>query len=385
MLRRTLAALAAMTLAACAANDLRGPERTGPDAGAEDTSRGVIDVGADVGAGTDAGGDPDASAGDAGADVAADVAPGEDTGGGDAGGGDVGADAGFEDTAPDAGTDAAPDATPDTGPDATSDVGVDVPEPCDLDGDGVPGASCGGMDCDDTDARVGPFAEEGCNFVDDDCDGVVNNGIVCQVYAHTSSTLYLVDPFLGTRTSLGSVPGLFDFDTAPDGALYGISSSALFRYDDVGATWDRIGSLSTTGTANGFAIDSRGTAYATAGNNVYEVDLLTGATSLIGGMGSGFVSSGDCVVNKDDTLYMTSNHSSGGDTLIRIDADTGVGTAIGNTGFGSIYGLTAAWGTLFGFTGSGDVISIDAATGAGRRLHGFSGASWYGAASSTTR
>jgi MYXO-CTERM domain-containing protein len=44
----------------------------------------------------------------------------------------------------------------------------------DLDGDGFVGAPAGGPDCDDTDPTVHPGAPEGADFVDDDCDGTVD-------------------------------------------------------------------------------------------------------------------------------------------------------------------------------------------------------------------
>jgi hypothetical protein len=49
---------------------------------------------------------------------------------------------------------------------------------CDADGDGAFSLECGGFDCDDGDAMVGPGADERCNGVDDDCDGFVDEGAV---------------------------------------------------------------------------------------------------------------------------------------------------------------------------------------------------------------
>ena len=45
----------------------------------------------------------------------------------------------------------------------------------DADGDGVDIISAGGLDCDDEDPEVHPFAVETCNGVDDDCDGEVDS------------------------------------------------------------------------------------------------------------------------------------------------------------------------------------------------------------------
>ena len=47
---------------------------------------------------------------------------------------------------------------------------------CDDDGDGYDSLLCGGSDCDDTDPGINPGAPEVCNGIDDDCDGVIDDG-----------------------------------------------------------------------------------------------------------------------------------------------------------------------------------------------------------------
>ncbi|MFP4597422.1 MAG: MopE-related protein [Persicimonas sp.] len=287
------------------------------------------------------------------------------------------------------GPDNSPDADPqpDTGPAGGSDAEPDTTPDCpDRDGDGFADQACGGQDCDDTDAMVYPGAPEVCSDKDNDCDGQINEGLECSFYANSNSPnkLYRIDPFDKTATEIADTPSLVDIDSHPDGTLYGITFSDLYEFDDVNDSWTQVGSLGVDSTPNGLAIDTQGTAYITAGSDVYTLDLHSAAASLVGSMGSPFSSSGDCVINKDDSLYMSSNHGTGGDQLVIID-DEAVATNIGPIGHTEVYGLTFAWGRMFGLTGGGKLIEIDTGTGRGTELHTFSGTSWYGAASTPNR
>lgn len=368
-------------VAACGSEPVSGPER-GPDNISPDTGFDSPDLRVD-----DVSGPrdvrPDALEVDADPVDVSDVGSPSDVEP-DAAGDTSIVDSGADTPAPDA----APD-TPDTDheSDADADVAIDT-EPdvplCDEDGDGYIAEECGGPDCDDSSGGVHPGRVEGCNFVDDNCDGFINEGLDCRVYAHTSTQLYLVDPFLGTTDFVTTVPSLFDFDTDSEGKLYGISSSrVLHRFNEDSDSWTSVGTFAGA-SGNGFAIDSAGLGYITAGNNLYSLNLNTAESTLIGAMGGGFRSSGDCVVDKSNQLFMTSSGGSS-DTLVAISRETGEGRLVGPTGSSGIWGLTAAWGFLFGFNSSGQVLEIDPGTGSATVRHTFGDLSWYGAASSPGR
>jgi len=295
-------------------------------------------------------------------------------------------------TAPD--TAVAPDtATPDVPPD-TSVEDEQVDPACDQDMDGSLSMACGGDDCDDNDFRRAPTRSESCDAIDNNCNNLNNENLDCTFFAHTNDSLYKVDPFSRSATRIADAPNLFDIDTHPDGTLYGISSTALFFFQEIQGRWFEVGEFPTIDQGTGFAIDSEGTAFVTAAESVYTVDLGTAQTSFVGSLGGSFFSSGDCVVNKANTLFMTSKASSQPDTLVLVDRTTGAGQAVGqirsgNTTYSSIFGLTAGWGELYGLNTRGELISIDVNTGAATLIHTFRSGQdnlrWYGAASTPGR
>jgi hypothetical protein len=266
----------------------------------------------------------------------------------------------------------------------------DVVDPalCDKDNDGALAESCGGFDCDDDDPGLSPDYSETCDYIDNNCNGEVNEYIECTFYAHTPEKLFKIDPFAKTATEVHDVPGLQDIDTHPDGTLFGIKHDGLYHYDEWSAAWVRQGDYGIEiGDSNGLAIDQQGTAYITSDDRIYSADLRTGRATFVGTTGD-FKSSGDCVVDKGNTLYMTSKAEGQTDTLVRVSRDTGDGTlvgAAGAVGFEKVYALTAAWGTLYGLTSNGELIEINRSTGVGTLIHQFQNVSFWGAASTPNR
>jgi hypothetical protein len=289
-------------------------------------------------------------------------------------------------------TDAVADGGAITDTSGAPDTGPVVDPRCDRDGDGfvAVGLTCNGLvgdDCDDTLRSVNPGAREACDFLDNNCNGNINEGVDCFIFAHEARAVYRVDPFSGAPPILyaESSETLLDFDTAPDGTLYGITGTSLIRYED--PSWVTVGLHGIGASANGMAILNTDIGYITASNQTYEIDLSSGLARSIGSMD--YTSSGDCVINKDGTLYMSARASgpSATDQLVVIDASPdggGAATLIGQIGFVGVYGLTFAYGYLFGFTANGEVIEINPLTGAGREVASVDKV-FFGAASSPSR
>ena len=253
-------------------------------------------------------------------------------------------------------------------------------------------------DCNDQDSAINPSQPEICDDKDNDCDGNLNQGIACEFFVHSREELYRIDPFKLTISFEGMIDTpdpLLDIDTHPDGRLFGISARSLFvyEYDTNQDLWDwrEVGSLQESlQGANGLAIDRFGKAFATARNEIYEIDIETGRASAPGVLMGNVFSSGDCVINKGNSLFMTSKDTASGsdrnDELVSVNATNNTTRVIGLTNHQRIYGLTAAWGRLYGVTSGAELIEIDQGTGASTLLKKFNNVStFYGAASSPSR
>lgn len=160
--------------------------------------------------------------------------------------------------------------------------------------------------------------------------------------AHAAPTLWVstggaglatVDVATGATSFIGNTStALTDIAFSPSGELYGISFSSLYKVNSSTGATTLVGSLgSVVGTANALVFGSDGTLYM-AGSSLYTVNTLTGAASTIGSIG--YQSGGDLAFIGSE-LYMASS----GNQLIDVDTTSGVGALIGNLGVGSMFGL----------------------------------------------
>ena len=278
---------------------------------------------------------------------------------------------------------------------------LDTDNDCDKDMDGAWSLECGGNDCDDNNFNRAPDRREFCDDIDNNCDGNLNEGLNCTFYANTGQLLYQIDPIkkvvsaplpiVRDPNETGDMQWLTDIDTSPDGILYGVAKdypdagTVLYQFDDWLHVWSTIGSSPNVLEPSGLAISTDGVAYVLAGDSMYTMNLATGQANLVGPLGSGFFASGDCVMNKNDSLYMTSKAAGQNDTLVLVETTSGQGTALGDVGFANLYGLTVAWGKMYGLNSAGQVIEINPITGAGTLVTTFSNISWWGAASTPNR
>ena len=160
--------------------------------------------------------------------------------------------------------------------------------------------------------------------------------------------------------------------------LYTVSESGdmLCTIDTSTLTLTTIGPLGVTYNFGDLAYDtSSGTMYMTDGrgatfggpSNLFKVDLLTGAATLIGSMGAVevFGLTYDPTTNK-----LFASQSTGAFGFLEVNRITGAATPIGNPGFG-LDGLTfvGSTGDIVGlYAGPGSLHSLDRSTGAATLL-----------------
>lgn len=182
-------------------------------------------------------------------------------------------------------------------------------------------------------------------------------------------TLGTVDAADGTVQVIGAMGiAMSDIAFAPSGLLYGVAYTSLYSIDPTTAAPTLIGNLGTSVNSLVFAAD--GTLYG-ANSSLYTISSGTGTATVIGNAGTSYNSSGDLAFIAGQ-LYLSSA-GAGSDALVRLDAATGAGTAIGPIGASGVYGLATNDNvTLYGVAGT-SIYTINVATGAGALLSEYGG------------
>lgn len=218
------------------------------------------------------------------------------------------------------------------------------------------------------------------------------------VYAHSASTLYRVDP---DDLSVGTVgpfvwpaniisDSMTDIAIDKDGNMVGISFDRVYAVDKETAICTYLADLS--GSFNGLSFvpgigpDPNAPERLVGANlagDVFEINPMTGASSLVGSYGAPWVSSGDIVSVRGFGTVATVTDNRGSDRLARLDPTTFAATIIGDTTFDAIWGVGFWENKVFGFTDNQQFVLIDTTTGVGTQVEA-ANVNWWGAAVTTS-
>jgi hypothetical protein len=219
-----------------------------------------------------------------------------------------------------------------------------------------------------------------------------------KVYAHSDSTLWLLEPISKQVTMVGA------FDCVASGAVGSMVDIAIDRAGKMtgsagisfnGALGGALVSIdptnahctvltrgadlvtSLTYVPEGTLVANAEALVGYADDKYVRVDPTTGALTQIGLLnnaasgGVTWISSGDVVSIQNGGTYLTvkaqgAGASTGGDRIVQVDPKTGaLMRVIGPTGSPDVLGLGYWGGIAYGFTLAGALIQIDLQTGAG--------------------
>lgn len=193
------------------------------------------------------------------------------------------------------------------------------------------------------------------------------------------------DDLTGSYTQLASTPTFTDIALSPSEQLFGITFNKLYSVDLDSGTNNYVGRLEKRKRGKGKSLNALGFSndgklYGTGGSSFYSIDTSSGRASRISS-NSGFSSSGDIVFDAARDIFWATSVD---DSLWSITRD-GVGTKIGDIGYGRVYGLAFGDdGSLFGYTANQDQLELDLGTGVGtfvRKIPGLNSQEIWGATS----
>lgn len=207
---------------------------------------------------------------------------------------------------------------------------------------------------------------------DEEPGASVPDGQVLTLAIGTDS-LYWVDVAGQALTSTVDLPGcgaaLMDIALTPEGYAYGTGPEGLY---EVGPASGSCKLISGGLYPNSLALMPRGVVLpedeALVGyreGSYLNMDLVTGAVTVLGELGGGYISSGDLVwAEEDGRAYAIVKGNGCNDCLAEIEPATGaLLQVVGPLDVSNVYGLAHAYGVTYGFSYGGLVLRIDRETG----------------------
>jgi hypothetical protein len=201
------------------------------------------------------------------------------------------------------------------------------------------------------------------------------------VYAHSNTVLYSINLSTQQLVTVGNFNApamdvMTDLAVAPDGTIYTISETALYKASPVDGHVTKVGSLAACGQ-KGVALTTTPDGKLWMGDYMgalCQIDI-SGASPVVKApvmMQNGFALSGDMVGIDNGTIFgsaykLADQNTQNDNLLVKVDVTTGAVTQVGATGYPKLFGVAFQENKVFGFThdGTGRVITIDTTSGAG--------------------
>ena len=188
-----------------------------------------------------------------------------------------------------------------------------------------------------------------------------------EVWAHSSDTLYKLDPDSKAVTVIGpfsGCSGVVDIALDENSNLYA-SAGGIFKIDKTTAKCTSVGGGSFAGNSLSFVpvgvLDPVKEVMVTYNGGQYmRVDIGSGTTTNLGNLPDGYGSSGDIVSVKGGGTYLSAyGPGCTNDCLLQVDPKTG--TMIknwGQLGSGGVWGLAFWAGSVYAFDSGGRIWQV---------------------------
>ena len=190
---------------------------------------------------------------------------------------------------------------------------------------------------------------------------------IAEVFGHSASTLYRLDPDTKAVTTVGNFDcsSVIDIALDKDSNLFGTTSGGLYSISKTTAKCTLIQSGSYPNSLSfvpaGTLDPNKEALVGYDGAQYVQIDTVSGAVNDVGGsLGGGLSSSGDVVSVKNGKSYLTANGSGcSTDCLVEINPATGALVKNwGPLGYDSVFGIAFWAGAVYGFTDAGQLFEV---------------------------
>lgn len=228
-------------------------------------------------------------------------------------------------------------------------------------GDGGTGGTGGGSIAAAGGSSAGSFS----SGMSSSSSGAGGN-VVAEVYGHSPSVLYKLDPLTKQVSVVGPFQGcssIIDIAIDQNHEIYGAANGGLYRIDKNTAACSLIKAGSYPNSLSFVPVGALDPAIEVLvgyqGANYIRIDTITGDIMSVGLLGGGLFSSGDIVSVKGGGTYLTVTGAGCSDCIVEVDPKTGALVKnYGSLGHSAVFGLAYWGGSAYGFSNAGKLFEI---------------------------